>query len=126
MPWLRELAASSGQNALKVTRKHLGAGNAVLAQAYGIVRQKYSGDVTVFPKHSPRQLMRMLSNPTAEEIDAYIQEGERATWPQLARIHTQTRISRALEDATARLKTHTPERGSRTRALRAAAPRRAR
>lgn len=126
VPWLRELAASSGQNALKVTRKHLGVGNAVLAQAYGIVRQKYSGDVTVFPKHSPRQLIRMLSNPTAEEIDAYIREGERATWPQMARIHTQTRISRALEDATARLKTHAPERGSRTRALRAASTSRAR
>lgn len=118
MPWLRELAASSGYNALKVTRKHLGAGNAVLAQAYGIVRQKYSGDVTLYPRHSPRQLVRMLSNPTAEEIDAYIAEGERATWPQLARIHTQTAISRALENATARLKTHEPQRGSRTRVLR--------
>ncbi|MCK5770567.1 DUF3336 domain-containing protein [Algiphilus sp.] len=119
LPWVRELAATSGRNALRVTRKHFAAGNAVLAQAYGVVRQRYSGDVTVFPKHSPRQLIRMLANPTADEIDAYIREGERATWPKLARIATQTRISRSLEDATARLKTHSPARGSRTRALRA-------
>ncbi|MCR9090242.1 DUF3336 domain-containing protein [Algiphilus sp.] len=118
-PWVRELVGSSGKNALKVTRKHFATGSAVLAQAYGVVRQRYSGDVTLYPKHSPRQLMRMLANPTADEIDAYIREGERNTWPKIARIDTQTRISRALENATARLKTHTPAHTSRARPLRA-------
>lgn len=121
LPYARELLGSSTHNALKITRKHFATGNAVLAQAYGIVRQKYSGDVTVFPHHSPRQLLRMLANPTADEIDTYIREGERATWPKLARIDTQTRISRAFEDATLRMKTHVPNPRARSRVLRSVA-----
>ena len=75
-----------------------------------ILQQRYSGDVTVFPQQSPRNLMRMLANPSALDIANYIKDGERATWPKLERIRMQTRISRAFEDCLLWLKQRSEER----------------
>ena len=106
LPLARELASSGSRGALALARTHMdpyGAGR-VLNKIDNITKQKYSGDVNIFPRQSPRQLLGMFANPTADEIQQYIREGERATWPKLERIRNQTRISRAFDDCLALLK----------------------
>jgi predicted acylesterase/phospholipase RssA len=98
-PLARELLTASSRGALALARKHIdpyGAGRA-LNKFDNILKQRYSGDVNVFPKHSPAQLLKMFANPSAEDIRRFIAEGERATWAKLERIRIQTRISRAFE-----------------------------
>jgi hypothetical protein len=51
----------------------------------------------------------MFSNLTLEQLQRYVGEGERASWPKLERIRVQTRISRTFEDCLSWLK----ERGFR-------------
>ena len=100
-PFARELISSSSRNALELAQRHFdrsGSGR-VVNKLHNVVRQRYSGDINIFPSQSPRQLMRMFSNPSADDIHAYIRAGERATWPKLERIRIQTRISRAFENS---------------------------
>ena len=44
-------------------------------------------------------LLRTFSNISREELAMHILEGERSTWPLLARIRDQTCVSRALDKA---------------------------
>jgi TAG lipase / steryl ester hydrolase / phospholipase A2 / LPA acyltransferase len=111
LPFARELMASSSRNALKLAHKHFEATGPLLSKLYGVVRQRYSGDINVFPRHTPRRLMRMLSNPSPDDIRRYIRDGERATWPRIERIRNQTRMSRTFEHCLQLLKTAgTPSR----------------
>jgi predicted acylesterase/phospholipase RssA len=106
------LVKTAGRDVVKVAREHLnpyGAGR-VVDKLNDVLQQRYSGDVTLFPRQTPRQLMRMLANPSAVDIANYIRDGERATWPRIERIRMQTRISRAFEQCTAWLKQHAEER----------------
>ena len=100
-PFARELISSSSRNALELAQRHFdrNGGGRVVNKLHNVVRQRYSGDINIFPSQSPRQLMRMFSNPSADDIHAYIRAGERATWPKLERIRIQTRISRAFENS---------------------------
>ncbi|MGH8460391.1 MAG: DUF3336 domain-containing protein [Stenotrophobium sp.] len=112
VPLAREVITSSGRNALALARTHLdphGAGR-VLHKIDNITRQKYTGDVNIFPRHTPRQLVNMFANPSATEIQRFIHEGERATWPKLERIRNQTRISRTFDDCLALLKLRAQDR----------------
>ncbi|MEK6807060.1 MAG: DUF3336 domain-containing protein [Pseudomonadota bacterium] len=97
LPFAAELAATSSRNALKLARKHFDVAAPALSKVYSIVRQRYSGDVNIFPSHAPKQLMRMFANPSSEDIARFIRDGERATWPKIDRIRNQTHISRAFE-----------------------------
>ncbi|HVT35534.1 MAG TPA: DUF3336 domain-containing protein [Nevskiaceae bacterium] len=119
-PLARELVAHGGRGALKLARKHLDpyGGGRVINKVDNIVKQRYSGDINIFPRQTPRQLLNMFANPSAEEIQAYIREGERATWPKLDRIRTATRISRAFEDCTALLKQRAVDSRKKPRWLR--------
>lgn len=107
-----ELVKVAGRDVVKVAREHLNsyAAGRVVDKLNDILQQRYSGDVTIFPDHTPRQLMRMLANPSAEDIRQYIQAGERATWPKIERVRMQTRISRAFEDCLQWLKDRAEER----------------
>jgi len=107
-----DLVKVAGRDVVKVAREHLSPYTAgrVVDKLNDILQQRYSGDVTVFPQQSPRDLMRMLANPSATDIANYIRDGERATWPKLDRIRMQTRISRAFEDCLQWLKTRAEER----------------
>lgn len=106
------LVKVAGRDVVKVAREHFNgyAAGRVVDKLNDILQQRYSGDVTLFPQQSPRQLMRMLANPSAAEIAQYIKDGERATWPKLERIRMQTRISRAFEDCLQWLKERADER----------------
>lgn len=102
----REIAAVTGRDALKVASQYSQsvAGGRIVDALNDILQQRYSGDVSIFPRQTPAQLMRMFANLTAEDLQRYIRDGERATWPKLERIRMQTRISRAFEDCLAWLK----------------------
>lgn len=109
LPYARELAVTLGRNTLDVTRQHLGptgifgAAN-LLDRANQILQQQYFGDVTIYPHQSSRQLLHLFSNLTPFELNRFIRDGERATWPQVERIRLQTRIARAFENALVWLK----------------------
>jgi TAG lipase/steryl ester hydrolase/phospholipase A2/LPA acyltransferase len=109
-----ELATVAGRDALRVARNHLGAGSSrIVDQLNEILQQRYSGDISILPRQTPAQLVRLLANPSSEDIRRFIREGQRATWPKLTRTATQTRISRAFENCLAWLK----ERGAQSSAL---------
>ena len=44
-----------------------------------------------------RSFVQMVSNPSIAQTERFILEGQRATWPKLAMIKHQTRISRTFE-----------------------------
>lgn len=102
----RELLSTSGRNALEMVRQHIDPNGStrVMNKMVGVIRQRYSGDINLFPRQSPRQLMKMFSNPSEDEIQRFIRDGERATWPKIERIRNQTRISRCFENCLMLLK----------------------
>ncbi len=61
-----------------------------------ILNQDYIGDVNILPPFRISNPMRIMSPLTLAEIERLIELGERATWPKLEMIRTQTRISRVL------------------------------
>lgn len=96
----QNIASAASRDVLRVTRTYIGgaASGRIVDMLNDVLQQRYSGDISVYPKHTPTQLMRMFSNPSVEAIRTFIRDGERATWPKLERIRLQTRISRAFED----------------------------
>ncbi|HWY25462.1 MAG TPA: DUF3336 domain-containing protein [Nevskia sp.] len=110
----REIATVTGRDALKVARQysHSIAGGRIVDALNDILQQRYSGDVSIFPRQNPAQLMRMFANLSADDLQRYIRDGERATWPKLERIRLQTRISRSFEDCLAWLKDAGLRRGA--------------
>ncbi|MEM9727777.1 MAG: DUF3336 domain-containing protein [Myxococcota bacterium] len=75
-----------------------------LDQAHSLTAQRYSGDIDIYPRFRAGAFLRAFSNITHAELERHILEGERATWPLLARIRDQTCVSRALDAAVQSLK----------------------
>ena len=71
--------------------------------AHSLANQPYSGDIDIHPRLRPSALLRAMSNISHKELLKHILEGERATWPLLARVSDQTCVSRALDAAIRRL-----------------------
>ncbi|MDP3294675.1 MAG: DUF3336 domain-containing protein [Nevskia sp.] len=105
---VQHVATTATRDLLKVTRSYMGsaASGRIVDMLNDVLQQRYSGDISVFPRQSPTQLMRMFSNPSPTAIANFIRDGERATWPKLERIRLQTRISRSFEDCLFWLKDH--------------------
>lgn len=74
-----------------------------LDAAHALTAQHYGGDIDIHPRVPPTQFLRVMSNPSMEQLRAYVRGGEQATWPRLAVIRDQTRITRALADIVASL-----------------------
>lgn len=70
---------------------------------HSLAEQAYGGDIDIHPRVRPLALIRAMSNISHGELEKHILEGERATWPLLARIRDQTCVSRALDSAMRRL-----------------------
>ena len=124
-PLVKDLVIHGGAGALKLARRHLdpyGSGR-VVAKLDNVVRQRYSGDINLYPERKPSDLLNTFSNPSHDDIRRYIAEGERATWPKIERIRIQTRISRAFEDCLLLLKQRLHEKPKRKFDLRLAAAR---
>jgi TAG lipase/steryl ester hydrolase/phospholipase A2/LPA acyltransferase len=71
--------------------------------AHSLAGQPYGGDIDIHPRLRPVALLRAMSNISHKELLQHIQEGERATWPMLARVRDQTCVSRAMDAAIRRL-----------------------
>ena len=71
--------------------------------AQSLAGQPYGGDIDIHPPPRPFALLRAMSNISYSELLRHIEEGERSTWPLLARVRDQTCVSRALYDAIRRL-----------------------
>lgn len=75
-----------------------------LELAHSLVDQEYGGDIDIHPRLRPLALARTFANIKPKELVAHVLEGERATWPLIARIRDQTRIERGLARVLARLR----------------------
>jgi len=76
--------------------------------AHALADQDYGGDIDIHPRVRPVALARTLANISHAELEQHVLEGERSTWPLIARIRNETRIERALDAAQKRLE---PPRG---------------
>ena len=64
---------------------------------HGLAAQRYAGDILIHPSFEPGMLARVLKNPSLEQLEGFIRDGERATWPHLAQVRDQTLLSRTFE-----------------------------
>ncbi|GBG25581.1 Patatin-like phospholipase domain-containing protein AN0408 [Hondaea fermentalgiana] len=63
-----------------------------------VLTQKYSGDVTIYPRVRASDFFTLLRNPSEAEYAACIQEGERITWPKLQSIRRRCMVEFMLDD----------------------------
>lgn len=97
-------AATSGLRAqsrqmLALARRRLSGSlwNPTLEWMYTLAHQNYQGHINIHPRLRIRDYARVMKNPSLTELEGFIHGGERATWPKIAMIRDQTRISRTLE-----------------------------
>lgn len=69
----------------------------IMSQFHSMVAQDYSADITIYPNHRVSNPLKLFVDPSDEEIDRLIKEGERATWPKIEMIRNCTKISRTLD-----------------------------
>lgn len=69
----------------------------LLDHGYGIVDQRYYGDVNIVGKYSLRHYAYMLQNPRPHLFQILQREGERATWPKISSIHAQARVGKTIQ-----------------------------
>lgn len=74
-----------------------------LEQAYAMASQTYLGDINIHFPVRPLLYGKVLANPSPEDLAMYIRLGEQATWPRLAMIRDQTRVSRVFQDCMEKL-----------------------
>lgn len=75
----------------------------IIDKARSVVQQKYIGDINLVPPRRPLGVLRVLANPSVEDVRNYIRLGERTTWPRMEMIRNTTRISRTFRDCLTRL-----------------------
>ena len=69
----------------------------MLDHGYGIIGQRYYGDVNIVGSYNLRHYTYMLKNPSKHLFKQLQREGERATWPKISGIATHARIGKTLE-----------------------------
>ena len=60
--------------------------------------QKYSGDVTLYPKMTPKDLLSLLRNPSQDDYTRAIRSGEEMTWSKVTSIRRRCMIEYMLDD----------------------------
>lgn len=73
----------------------------------GLLSQRYSGDINIFPAISYADFPRVLSNPTTEYMLGCLLVGQKATWPKLSRIQNHVAIELALDSLIQKAKART-------------------
>lgn len=76
----------------------------LLDHGYGIVDQRYYGDLNIIGNHSLRHYQYMLQNPRPHLFKILQREGERATWAKMSSIEAHARIGKTIEHCLAQLK----------------------
>lgn len=62
-----------------------------------VMNQDYFGDINILPDRRLFNPLRLLAHRSIEEVVELIEMGEKATWPKIEMIRTQTRISKKLD-----------------------------
>ncbi|MFP1679820.1 DUF3336 domain-containing protein [Alloalcanivorax sp. C16-2] len=75
----------------------------IVDKAQTVVKQRYIGDINLIPPRQPLNALRVLSNPSLDDVRAFIRAGEKSTWPKLWMIGNTTRISRTFRACRERL-----------------------
>jgi hypothetical protein len=75
----------------------------VIKKAHAIVRQTYSGDITIHPARQEISMSRVFRNASVAEARSLIEAGRRTTWPRIERIRNTTQISRTFDACLERL-----------------------
>lgn len=75
----------------------------ILDKAESVLKQKYMGDINLIPPRRPLNVLKVLSNPTLNDVRGFIRNGERSTWPRLEMIRNTTSISRTFHSCLERL-----------------------
>lgn len=97
---IRGQGKAIAMGAMDFARERIGrvpAARRMLDHGYGIIGQRYYGDVNIVGEYNLRHYTYMLQNPTKKLFKTLQQEGERATWQKISAIATHARIGKALE-----------------------------
>jgi TAG lipase/steryl ester hydrolase/phospholipase A2/LPA acyltransferase len=65
---------------------------------YSVINQEYTGDINIIPRYRFFDPRKLLNELTPDELQFFITEGERATWPKIEMIRASTTISRKLAE----------------------------
>lgn len=76
----------------------------ILDHGYGIIDQRYYGDVNIIGQHSWRHYTYMLQNPKPHLFKLLQREGERATWPKISSIEIHARMGKTIQACLEQLK----------------------
>jgi len=70
-----------------------------------VFKQKYHGDVTIIARMSTMQIfgVKVLSNPTIEDMKIYLAHGQQATWPNVPVINHMLLLEQALEKCASKI-----------------------
>ncbi|MEC8567102.1 MAG: patatin-like phospholipase family protein, partial [Pseudomonadota bacterium] len=104
---IRHQGKAIAMDMMDLTRNYMGSFfpiRRVLDHGYGILGQRYYGDVNIIARYGLRHYSYMLKNPRPKLFKILQQEGERATWPKIASIETHARIGKTIEHCLASLR----------------------
>jgi TAG lipase/steryl ester hydrolase/phospholipase A2/LPA acyltransferase len=65
---------------------------------YSVINQEYTGDINIIPRYRFFDPRKLLTELTPDQLQFFIAEGERATWPKIEMIRASTTISRKLAE----------------------------
>lgn len=70
-----------------------------------VFKQKYHGNITLVPRFTTMQLfgLKALVNPTVEDMEVYLKNGQIAAWPYLCVIKEMLRVECKIDKCIARL-----------------------
>lgn len=106
MSWAASMAKSEVLHRLHVLAE-MGIFPTYATKLRGLLSQRYSGDINIFPAISYADFPRVLSNPTTEYMLGCLLTGQRATWPKMSRIQNHVAIELALDSLIHKVKART-------------------
>ena len=109
---LRRLANHASQDILR--RCMVLADLGVIPRFFGqvipgkVFSQKYLGNINIVPSLTLRDSFKSIMNPSVKDMERYLDEGRRSTWPKLSHIRFLMRIENQLAACKARVLTSAP------------------
>jgi TAG lipase / steryl ester hydrolase / phospholipase A2 / LPA acyltransferase len=76
-----------------------------------VFQQRYTGCITISPKLSVIDFLKILSHPDVDDMRRYIDEGSRSCFPHIPRIEFAYRVERVLGNCVYQIETEMQEQG---------------
>ena len=97
---IRHQGKAIAMDVMDLTRSYMG--NAVpirrmIDYGYGILGQRYYGDVNIIAHYKLKHYSYVLQNPRPQLFAILQQEGQRTTWPKISSIEIHARIGKTIE-----------------------------